>query len=231
MSGMKAPIVSLVMLLALHPSVGAVIMHATDPVGCGVEYEFDSARISKAELTRLWTLAPERINDWSDSPWLEVCLEGVDQKYKPCGSRDWKDPNFISNGQVNLGFKKAKLNELSAFKAPPELEPVIAYQKRRIAYTLWIDTSRLNYYQTWNVSSLNEPFQNVRPAEKCTEAFKKLESAKDNDQRYSIARIDWDACVAKSYDRYFSWYPDDAWQRFLKAYGIKMKWIEDCGGD
>ena len=156
---------------------------------------------------------------------LELCLK--DQPaYTNCDQNEVGSPNFLRNASVNLEKSKRGLVWLRGLQYPKELEPVIAFLERNLAFSLSIEESTFKYYSTWDDKALTETQDDVHPGALCPDVLKSLRAAKTEKEKYAIVRTQWAPCVAQPTLRGLGQYPTDAWNKFLQDYGIKETYKE-----
>jgi len=189
--------------------------------------DFDDARIDEATLRRLVALSPH-LAGWQSqavAPRLELCVAG-DPAYLECGARTPEAPNFLWNARVNLDSAARAVKALREARHPAELEPVVAWLSRSLAFSLWLEETRLDYYRTWNPAALRRRYEDVDAAAVCRGPLAALAAAATPAARHHLAAHDWHNCVNDAYRRRLGDYPLDAWERFLRANGITERFTE-----
>lgn len=213
---------------------------------------FDSSRISDRKMRELIILSP-LVTDYAGVPGpgatqefeamgsttgnvvdkslaavpLEQC-DPDDPTYVGCATNEISSPNFLRNAEVNLERSRRGLAWLQHLDYPQELQPVAAYLQERLAFSLWIEERRFEYYSTWDDRALQRTYDGVDPAALCGQAFKELGAASSSPKlKHEIVRVGWVNCIRQSvFARHPSRYPVGAWNAFLKAYGIAENYKE-----
>jgi hypothetical protein len=192
------------------------------PFPGGVErVRFDDSTISQADIQRIFKqLDPflSGFSGYSVPESIEFCVND-DKKYAPCGTRDIKAPNFLHNAEVNIQISAQRLRELEEASFPHELKSVRAYTTALLASGLRVQKCRVEYYMNWNVSTL-KTCDATEKTETCDAIVEKLDSITDPMTKYELTSFDWPNCVIRSQHKQLGAYPQNDWNRFLKAYGI-----------
>jgi hypothetical protein len=190
--------------------------------------QFDDTRFSESEIRTIFThLSPELapFQGYMLPEQLELCIAG-DERYKPCGTRDIRSPNFLLNAEVNIRTSEERLDELKHMALPEELKLVQKYLEEFLGYGLRLERCRLEYYRTWNENVL-ESCDALEGAKECDAIAKKAAVVTDRLEKYKLARYDWYSCVVNHKNAQLREYPEQAWRKFLETYGIKETVFED----
>jgi hypothetical protein len=188
---------------------------------------FDDARVAERELRDLLLLSPH-LSGWTSTavaPRLELCdLE--DPAYLDCGARTPAAPNFVWNARVNLGRGAAMLARIERLRAPDALAPVVAWLKRSLAFSLWLEESRLDFYTTGLLDSLARRYEDVDPRLTCGPVLREVAGTASAAERYEVVAHRWHNCVNDAYRARLGQYPMAAWERFLGAHGVTERLVE-----
>ncbi len=208
---------------------------------------FDPARISKARLRELLVFSPYNL----DGPWkiagydvqtsfeetrdqlkkgllpfsLELCVHG-NPIYGACGARDISDPNFFENAGINLRRNEQSLKALDSLDVPFELVEVAQQFRQSLEFFTALERNRLQYLQTGDVERLSQPIEGVNPAAECARELSTLTGAHTAQERFQLSLYSWYNCVNSVWLRSSPRYPQNAWDSFLKDYGIRERFEE-----
>jgi hypothetical protein len=154
-----------------------------------------------------------------------------DAAYLDCEARTPVSPAFFWNARANLTKGLRTMAALDALRYPHELDPVVAYLKRSLAFSLWLEETRLAYYESWNEAVLARSYAGVQPALECAAALRAVATATSPEDKHHRVAQDWHNCVNSAVRRDLGSYPAPAWQAFLVAYGIRERVVEvDAAG-
>jgi len=151
---------------------------------------------------------------------LEVCIDG-NPIYDICGSRDLSDPNFFHNAEVNLRRNAESLAALDELNVPPELNSIARQFRDSLDFFNAVEQRRLEYLRTGDVGVLSMPIGSINPSTQCEEGLNNLRAAKTPQQRHHLSIFGWYNCVNDAWQQSSPVYPEDAWQLFLKDFGIR----------
>ena len=187
----------------------------------------DTAQLSESELRELIVLSPH-LSGWTSRavvPRLELCVAD-DPTYVDCDARDPTAAAFFSNARANVKKGAHTLAALDGLRYPRELEAVVAYLKRSLAFSLWLEQTRLAYYESWDDAVLTRAYAGVEPVRECERALRAVAAATSREDKHHRAAHDWHNCVNTAVRRDLGAYPTPAWQAFLAAYGIRERLVE-----
>ncbi len=187
----------------------------------------DTARLSEGEMRELVVLSPH-LSGWTSQavvPRLELCMAD-DPAYMDCDARAPTTPAFFWNARANIAKGGRTIAALEAMRYPRELDAVVTWLKRSLAISLWLEQTRLAYYETWDEAVLARPYAGVEPARECRAALRAVAGAAGKDDKHHRAAQDWHNCVNSAARRDLGPYPAPAWQAFLVAYGIRERLVE-----
>ena len=188
---------------------------------------FDTARLSEGELRELVVLSPH-MSGWTSQavvPRLELCMAD-DPAYLDCEARTPTTPAFFWNARANVSKGVKTIATLDALRYPRELDTVVAYLKRSLALSLWLEETRLAYYESWDERVLARPYGSVEPARVCRAALEAVAAAPTKEQKHQRAAQEWHNCVNAAVRRDLGPYPAPAWEAFLVAYGIRERIVD-----
>jgi hypothetical protein len=216
-------------VLALPLVAGAAHQTMVLPTLLG-EYHltYDNRKVTEAELKPLVILSPHLAgwNSLAVTPRLERCVVG-ESDYLDCRDRSVRSPTFLWNARVNLKRGVATLDNLRTIRAPVELEPVVTWLQSSLAFSLWLEETKLDFYQSGDVNVLRRRYGELDPARGCSAALEQVERgvAVSNTQ-YDMVVLPWHNCVNDLFRRRLGDYPIAAWQRFLAKWGIQERVVE-----
>jgi hypothetical protein len=187
----------------------------------------DTAQLSESEVHELIVLSPH-LSGWTSRavvPRLELCVAD-DPTYVDCDAREPTAAAFFSNARANVQKGVQTLTALDDLRYPRELDAVVAYLKRSLAFSLWLEQTRLAYYESWDEAVHARPDGGVEPARDCERAVRAVAAAASREDKHHRAAHDWHNCVNNAVRRYLGAYLAPAWQAFLVAYGIRERLVE-----
>lgn len=187
----------------------------------------DTARLSEGELRELIVLSPH-LSGWTSQAVvarLERCVPD-DAAYLDCDARTPTSPAFFLNARANVRKGVQTIAALDALRHPRELDAVVVYLKRSLALSLWLEQTRLAYYESWDEAVLARPYGGVEPAHDCGRALRAVATAVSREDKHDRAALDWHNCMNSAVRRDLGAYPAPAWQAFLVAYGIRERLVE-----
>jgi hypothetical protein len=189
---------------------------------------YDNRRMSEEELKPLVILSPH-LAGWNSiavTPRLERCVVG-ETEYLDCRDRSVRSPTFLWNARVNLKRGVTTLDNLRNMRAPVELDPVVTWLQSSLAFSLWLEETKLEFYQTGDVNVLRRRYGELDPGRGCPEALEQVERAvKVASAQHDMAVLPWHNCVNTVFRRRLGEYPIAAWQRFLSTWGIQERLVE-----
>src|SRR3990170_4457420 len=103
-----------------------------------------------------------------------------------CGPRSLGSANFERNARVNLERGARLLETLRRLRAPRELAPVVEYARRSLAWSLWLDQTKLEFYRTWDAGVLRRPYAGLDPGAPCGAVLEALERAPGHEAKYRL---------------------------------------------
>ncbi len=208
---------------------------------------FQSSRISEAQMRELVVLSP-LVTDYAGVPsppglWAVASVKGArrdkslvplpldrcitaDAAYSGCSKNSPYSGNYLQNAEVNLERSRQGLQWLRSLSHPAELDPVLAYLTGKFALLLSVEERQLRFYKTADQSVLKEALDKIEPAFSCSDALSKIASAPSRDSQFGAVATDWSNCMRTAVEQQFPQYPLEAWERFLKAYGINEDYKE-----
>jgi hypothetical protein len=187
----------------------------------------DTARLSEGEVRELVVLSPH-LSGWTSQavvPRLEMCVAD-DPAYMDCDARTPTSSAFFWNARANIAKGLKTIAGLDALRHPRELEAVVSYLKRSLAISLWLEQTRLAFYETWDTQVLARPYDGVDPARECRTALQSVVAARSKEDKHHRAGQEWHNCVNTAARRGLGPYPAPAWQAFLVAYGIRERLVD-----
>ena len=191
----------------------------------------DTARLSEGEVRELVVLSPH-LSGWTSQavvPRLELCVPD-DPAYLDCDARTPASPGFFWNARANVAKGVKAIAALKTLRYPRELDAVVAYLERSLAFSLWLEETRLAYYQSWDEQVLARPYGGVAPGRECRGALEAVAAAVAREDKHHRAAHDWHNCVNTAVRRDLGPYPAPAWEAFLVAYGIGERLVEVDAG-
>lgn len=211
--------------------------------GAWEEYKvtFDPLKISENKIRQLIAFSPYTGQDIAGfetgrsdtggildkdflAPELERCIDN-DPKYSKCGTGDLRDPNFYKNAGVNLQLGQQQLSSLDNMDYPLELTPVVEHLKKPLAFFLWLQKTRYEFYQSWNVEVLKRNYDDdSNPTASCPEVLQQIANDSSRWDKYTLVRFKWFSCMLDSH--HTEPYPIGAWKKFLQDYDIREEYID-----
>jgi hypothetical protein len=182
---------------------------------------FDTAAIAEDDMRRLVLLSPH-LHGWQSyavAPRLELCRAG-DPAYRDCDWASVAAADFTWNARANLEKGARLLETLDGLRYPRELEPVVQYSKRSLAFSLWLEQTRFDFYRTGDLDVLRRTYEGVSPAAGCGPVLEALGEARAPDDKHHLTAHAWHNCVNDLYRRRLGEYPLHAWEAFVRAHGI-----------
>lgn len=181
---------------------------------------FDPATLPEAEMQGLALLSPYLAGAAGLllAPRVELCLAD-DPVYLDCDTRRPGARHFAWNARMNLAKGALALRRLGALRHPAELGPVVAYLTRSLAFSLWLEETRLDFYLSWDSDVLRRRYEDVDPAAACGAVLDEVTSA-SREAKHHLAEYRWHNCVNDVFRARLGEYPLHAWQAFLAAHGI-----------
>ena len=218
----------LVTLLGLPAAAGAEPQRLVLPTLLG-EYHllYDDRRASESEIRALVVLSPH-LAGWTSlavAPRLERCVVG-DPAYLACGNRSVRSHTFLWNARVNLDRGSAALTNLRGLRVPPELEPVSLWLQRSLAFSLWLEETKLEFFRSGDGGVLRRRYEDLDPSRECGGMVSEVSRATTNDAQFDIVVLPWHNCVNHQFRRRLGDYPIAAWQQFLSSWKITERLIE-----
>lgn len=229
---MRRPLGALVIavvMLGLPLAAGAAHQTMVLPTLLG-EYHltYDNRKVNEADLKPLVILSPH-LAGWNSiavTPRLERCVVG-ETEYLDCRDRSVSSPTFLWNARVNLKRGAAILDNLRAMRAPTELDPVVTWLQSSLAFSLWLEETKLEFYQSADVNVLRRRYGEMEPARGCAAALEQVQrGVVSNNAQYDMVVLPWHNCVNDLFRRRLGDYPMAAWQRFLSKWGIQERFVE-----
>jgi hypothetical protein len=221
-AGLLAP------LLALPLVAAAETQQLVFPTLLG-EYRliFDDRRASEADVRALMILSPHLAgwNSLAVAPRLERCVVD-DPAYLKCGSRSPQSHTFLWNARVNLDRGTAALGHLRGLRVPPELEPVTQWLQQSLAFSLWLEETKLEFFRTGDTAVLRRRYEDLDPGRACNSQVNDIARASSPDAQFDLVVLPWHNCVNSQFRRRLGEYPMRAWQRFLSAWNITERFVE-----
>ena len=217
------------LLVTLPRPAGAAHQTMVLPTLLG-EYHltYDTLRVTEAELKPLVILSPH-LAGWDSiavTPRLERCVVG-EKDYLDCRDRSVRSPTFLWNARVNLKRGAATLDSLRKLRTPVELDPVVTWLQASLSFSLWLEETKLEFYQTGDVSVLRRQYGELDPDRGCGDALAQIErTLKTAAVQYDMVVLPWHNCVNALFRRRLGDYPMTAWQRFLSKWDIQERFVE-----
>jgi hypothetical protein len=188
---------------------------------------FDEGTYTDKQIKDLFQISPyEYFSVFVDIPNLEDCVPKEFRDY-PCEAGNLNDTHFFATALVNLRLGGQRFGLLDSVMqslgSPEELEPVISYVKKQLAFSLWLQQTRYDFYLSWDPDVLKRPYEGFNAMPFCGTVVSQVEKADSQEQEHKLTKHQWDSCWLHAYQVFKrpSAYPMDAWRRFLKAREIK----------
>ncbi len=226
---MRAALIALLAALVLPAVARAETQRLVFPTLLG-EYHlaFDDRRTPEAEVRALVVLSPHLAgwNSLAVAPRLERCVVG-DAAYLECSTRSPQSPSFLWNARVNLERGGTALTHLRGLRTPAELEPVRTWLQRSLTFSLWLEETKLEFFRTGDAAVLRRRYEDVDPGRDCGSIVAAIAQAGSPDAQFDLVVLGWHNCVNNQYRRRLGEYPLPAWKRFLAAWRITERVVEN----
>jgi hypothetical protein len=217
----------------LPPVAAAEVRRLVFPTLLG-EYQlvYDDRRASEQDVRALVILSPHLAgwNSMAVAPRLERCVVG-DPAYLECGSRSPQSHTFLWNARVNLERGTSTLAHLRGMRVPPELEPVVQWMQRSLAFSLWLEETKLEFFRTDDVAVLRRRYEDFDAGRACGPTVTEVAHAASPDAQFDLVMLPWHNCVNTQYRSRLGEYPMAAWKRFLSAWRITERVVESFPRD
>ncbi|MFQ5656095.1 MAG: hypothetical protein ACE5G5_00970 [Candidatus Methylomirabilales bacterium] len=225
---MKRMVLGMILVLFLPFEVGAekITLGPFRTLDSGdYAVTFESSRISEDQMKKLVLISPYLSSYYKGktlvfSPSLELCVDD-DPAYLDCGTRNIRAPNFYKNAQVNLKAGRQALQFLEGLEYPEELELVVSYLRRSLSFSLWLEETRYEFYESSNADILKRKWGDIDPLMVCTATLKEIENATSQLQKYNLAKYKWHSCLNNVFRERLGQYPLESWNQFITTYGIE----------
>jgi hypothetical protein len=188
---------------------------------------YDNRKVSEADLKPLVILSPH-LAGWNSiavTPRLERCVVG-ESEYMDCRDRSVRSPTFLWNARVNLKRGVATLDTLRTMRPPVELDPVVTWMQSSLSFSLWLEETKLEFYQTGDVNVLRRRYGELDPSRGCEAALAQVQRGAVSGAQYDMVVLPWHNCVNDQFRRRLGAYPIAAWQRFLTTWDIQERFVE-----
>lgn len=215
------------LLLLLAPGLAlAKPTKLTVPAGNGeLVLTFDPKKISKADLTAAAALSPDASPSAVTTSSLESC-RGADGTVGPCaGPHTPAQPAFFRDAEYMLKENAATVKAAAERVVPKELEPAREYLRRQTAFFAGMEERKLAFYKSWKSADLVAPIEGIDGAKACAPIVAKIDAEPSKDKKYNLVHFDWHNCMNTQKITVMGEYPAAPWKAFLKAKGIKAKFI------
>ena len=186
---------------------------------------FEPKKISKADLTAAATLAPESNPDGVATASLETCRDAAG-KTGPCtGPHTPAQPVFFRDAEFMLKDNAAIVKAAADRVVPKELEPAKEWVRRTAAFYAGLEERKLAYYKSWKSADLAPPIEGIDGAKACAAIVGKIDAAPSKDAKYDLVHNTWHNCMNDQKHAAMGEYPAAPWKAFLKATGVKAKFV------
>jgi hypothetical protein len=149
---------------------------------------------------------------------LSIPIENCNPGYDECKNQRLDDKFFV-NAQKNLETSNRQLRELRSMKIPAILEPVRAYLAWTLETTTEMEKARFVYLKTGDPNGLAQVECNICRCQN-QEALRQ-ELSQPIEDKAEWARQTWRNRVITCLHAHDPGYPKEAWQSFLKEFGIQ----------
>ena len=126
---------------------------------------------------------------------------------------------------------QARRRQLSTTCAPCGRRPSSirssTWLQSSLAFSLWLEETKLEFYQSGDVNVLRRRYGEMEPARGCAAALEQVQRGiSPTDAQYDMVVLPWHNCVNDLFRRRLGDYPMAAWQRFLSKWGIQERFVE-----
>jgi hypothetical protein len=209
------------------PKPGKKMTISVDANNGELRLTWDSRVLSEAKLRTLAELSPDNSPDSRVMPLqIDMCPD-KDPRYLPCGTRDPSAPHFVENAAVNLQLAGDMLKELKAREVVPELEPVKVWLVGLCTSWLEIEERKLAWAKSRDLEVLKEPVGGIDPKVECKDALAAVAATANKGAQWEAVKYKWHNCVNDKMQTHAGDYPKAAWKKFLSAYGIKARLVQE----
>lgn len=187
---------------------------------------FDPEIVSKNRLNALKPLFP-------GTPTLSVNLSacnnnhqesffGETERYRNCGSRDIRAPDFLHNAKVNVAIGKSYVAMLKSLEVPKELEWARTERIFPAFVTGAVIEQIIKYLESNDIAYLKETILEIDPLLECASIIEKIKNAKSRVEKARLAERDWNNCIVNQIGTTIHAQENSeiAWKNFLKTYSI-----------
>ena len=182
--------------------------------------KIDDAKINPETVKKYLIVHPVAYDsNYHIAPSLLLCIE-KDQRYFPCGKRDYNSEHFLNNAKVNIDIGLERLEYLDRLNTIPSLNKLVAYFRKSLSFSIWKNEQLFNYYHSWNIEVLKEQYPELAFSPEVYDSLRSLEIAKSMEERWNISFYKWSNAVNNLYRHQEGEIPKSEWDDFLKKYGI-----------
>jgi hypothetical protein len=186
---------------------------------------FDPKKISKADLTAAATLAPESNPDGVTTAGLETCRDAAGATGPCAGPHTPAQPAFFRDAEYMRKENAAIVKAAADRVVPKELEPAKEWLRKQAAFYAGLEERKLAFYTSWKSADLAPPIEGIDGAKACAAIIAKVDAAPSKDVKYDLVRNTWHNCMNTEKHTAMGDYPAAPWKAFLKAKGIKTKFV------
>jgi hypothetical protein len=189
---------------------------------------FNPARVDQNDLLH-WLRLSQALIGLGDNYLLlrdiSLCPE-KDSRYQDC-KQQWGSVPSVHNAKVNIAVMEEALRDLDTY--PAGLSEVVAHARKWQEFGLWVAKAQLAYLESGSVSALEEKHGSVEPSVACGGLLEQIRNAKTTAEAWPLLHHDWWNCVLAQEREHIGEYPQQTWDAFLKANGVKEQPIPEAG--
>lgn len=186
---------------------------------------FEPKKIAKTDLMAAASLAPESNPDGVTTGGLETCRDPAG-KTGPCnGPHTPAQPAFFRDAEFMLKENAAVVKAATERTVPKELEPAKEWLRKQAAFYAGLEERKLAYYRSWKSADLAPPIEGIDGTKACAAIIAEIDAAPRKDTKYDLVHNTWHKCMNDLKYAAMGDYPSAPWKAFLKAKGVKAKFV------
>lgn len=214
------------LVLALPAIATAKPTKVTVPAGNGeLTLTFEPKKISKADLVAAATLAPESNPDGLPTQGLETCRDPAGATGPCTGPHTPAQPAFFRDAEFMRKENAAIVKAATDRVVPKQLEPAKEWLRKHAAFYAGLEERKLAYYRSWKSADLAPPIEGIDGAQACAAIVARIDAAASKEAKYDLVHNTWHNCMNDQKHAAMGDYPAAPWKAFLKANGVKAKFV------
>lgn len=185
---------------------------------------FDASRMKWSEAFEIAKLSPEMNGEFYRVFLVNLCI--VDSKeYRPCGTRDFRDPNYFKNATVNIRKKDEEIRGLSQQNLSGPLATVRDFILKRQKFWRWIGATTVEYLEHRKTDVLEGGWPEAPGQSNCQAIVDRVRQATTDEERYYLVSHEWANCQIGSHLNLVGGdaYPKAAWEKAVAGTGVTVE--------